>query len=558
MYLSIGQRIVLGFGLVLTLMIGLGIYELSSMTGMRREADGMVDADLVAAQAMSRIRNGEQRMRAHAERAWVNYFLDNQGSSDKAAVRSQQEWDFARQRTLAAIEELLLFAEARKERATTQDRQALWDKIVGNAKEMRTVLGEIATVIRSQFDMQDRNDVAQAQTQIATLDAIRDKFEELAEKSNEYSVQLAETAKIEIDEVYSDVRRTFIVALLLTLTAAAATMWLLHRSIVRPLFRLVALVERVGRGDLTQRVQDVGKDEFGRLGQHFNDMVTNLAEVALQTRTAAANMDAATSQLQASASQQAASAKEQGAAVQEITTTLGEISQSGAQISERAKAVANSAEATAEASRSGAEAVSEAALAMSSIGEQAEAVAENIIALTEKTRSVGDIIANVNDIAERSNLLALNAAIEASAAGEQGQSFAVVADEMKNLAHQAKEATKQVQGLLRDIQQGINTSVMQTEEAVKRTEVGKRQTDDMKQAIEGLVASVETSIQTFEQIVAATNQQQIGIEQVTQAIQDIRTSSGQVADGTRQLEGASANLNALSQQLQKSVQRYAV
>ena len=155
---------------------------------------------------------------------------------------------------------------------------------------------------------------------------------------------------------------------------------------------------------------------------------------------------------------------------------------------------------------------------------------------------VGDILATVNDIAEQSHLLALNAAIEAAAAGEHGRSFSVVAGEIKNLADQSKAATVQVKTILGDIQKEINTSVMLTEEAVKRVDLGKHQADVAASAIRNMAANIDQSVQAFQQIVAGTNQQQIGFENVMQAMKDLSRGSEQAATSTRQTEKAAANL----------------
>ena len=193
---------------------------------------------------------------------------------------------------------------------------------------------------------------------------------------------------------------------------------------------------------------------------------------------------------------------------------------------------------------------------MDAIQEQAETVAENIVTLSEKTQAVGEIIATVTDIAEQSNLLALNAAIEAAAAGEHGRTFAVVANEIKNLADQAEDATGKVRSILGDIQKGINTSVMLTEEVVKRVDSGKKQSDIVERTIRHMADSLSASIQAFQQITAATGQQQIGFDQVTQALRNIRQAADQTAISTNQLEKAATNLSGLGQQLSKNVEKY--
>ncbi|MEP7352586.1 MAG: CHASE3 domain-containing protein [Acidobacteriota bacterium] len=344
----------------------------------------------------------------------------------------------------------------------------------------------------------------------------------------------------------------------LTLVLIAIVGVLVQRSITVPLLSFMQFVGRVGEGDLTQKAATGRGDELGELARHLDEMVNGLKEVAGQTRFATENLNAASAEILASTQQQAASTGEQAAALQQTTTTMEELTQSVAQISERAKQVAASAEATSLASHAGLQAVENTSRTMEAIREQAEAVAENVVSLSERTQAIGEIISTVNDLAEQSHLLALNAAIEAAAAGEHGRSFSVIAGEVKNLADQSREATVQVRSILGDIQKGINSSVMLTEEAVKRVDSGKQQADVADRTIREMTESTQQSVQAFQQIVAGSNQQQIGFGQVMQAVRDIGTASQQTATSTRQLEQAALNLTALAQQLQKAVERYRV
>jgi len=232
------------------------------------------------------------------------------------------------------------------------------------------------------------------------------------------------------------------------------------------------------------------------------------------------------------------------------------VSQSCLQISEKAKQVTATAEAVSIANTSSVDAVQKANQSVEAIHEQAEAVAQNIVGLSDKTQMVGDILATVNDIAEQSHLLALNAAIEAAAAGEHGRSFSVVAGEIKNLADQSKAATVQVKTILGDIEKEINTAVMLTEEAVKRVDLGRHQADVAASAIRSMTANIDQSVQAFQQIVAGTNQQQIGFENVMRALKDMSRANEQTAIGTRQTENAAANLTDIGLQLRTVTEAY--
>jgi methyl-accepting chemotaxis protein len=337
---------------------------------------------------------------------------------------------------------------------------------------------------------------------------------------------------------------------------AACVGYATHRSITRPLSEFQQFVTAVGEGDLTQKSAREGADELGKLARGLNQMVLRLRTMATATRAATEDLNSTTVEILASAKQQAALTGEQLAAYQETNATMQEVSQSCLQISEKAKQVTATAEAVSIANTSSVDAVQKANQSVEAIHEQAEAVAQNIVALSEKTQMVGDILATVNDIAEQSHLLALNAAIEAAAAGEHGRSFSVVAGEIKNLADQSKAATVQVKTILGDIQKEINTSVMLTEEAVKRVDLGRHQADVAASAIRSMTANIDQSVQAFQQIVAGTNQQQIGFENVMRALKDMSRANEQTATGTRQTENAAANLTDIGLQLRTVTEAY--
>jgi methyl-accepting chemotaxis protein len=331
---------------------------------------------------------------------------------------------------------------------------------------------------------------------------------------------------------------------------------MMQASVTRPLGEFQRFVTSVGEGDLTQKSAPEGADELGKLGRGLNQMVARLRTMATRTRAATENLNSATMEILASARQQSAITGQSVAAYQETNATMQQVSQSGLQISERAKQVTVTAEAVSIANTSGLDAVQKANQTVEAIHEQAEAVAQNIVALSEKTQMVGDILATVNDIAEQSHLLALNAAIEAAAAGEHGRSFSVVAGEIKNLADQSKAATVQVKTILGDIQKEINTSVMLTEEAVKRVDVGKHQADVAASAIRNMAANIDQSVQAFQQIVAGQNQQQIGFENVMQALKDLTRGTEQAATSNRQTEKSAANLTTIGAELRAATEQY--
>jgi methyl-accepting chemotaxis protein len=350
--------------------------------------------------------------------------------------------------------------------------------------------------------------------------------------------------------------RTILYGNLIGLFLVACIGIAMRRSIIGPLGEFQQLATSVAAGDLTRKSAREGGDELGQLAHALNQMVGRMRTMATQTRAVTESLSAATMEILSSARQQSAVNGEQVAAYQETNATMQQVSKSCFQISEKAKQVTITAEAVSLANISGLDAVQKTNQTVEAIHEQAEAVAQNIVSLSEKTQAVGDILATVNDIAEQSHLLALNAAIEAAAAGEHGRSFSVVAGEIKNLADQSKAATVQVKTILGDIQKEINTSVMLTEEAVKRVDLGKHQADVAASAIRNMAANIDQSVQAFQQIVAGTNQQQIGFDNVMQAMKDLSRGSEQAATSNRQTEKTAASLTDIGTQLSIATEGY--
>jgi methyl-accepting chemotaxis protein len=533
--MKIGTRILLGFGLALLISGVVSVISYRSTVELL-EIAGWVTHTHRVLEKLAQVGTTA----SDAETAGRGYLI----TGEETYLEPYQLAIGAVNRQLEDIKELT--ADNRNQQKRGATLRALIASKLAILKETIELRKSKGLTAAAQFMLNDRGR--------KLMDDIRQLISEMQDEEHELLSQRDQQAKAKASYTTSVIVFGGLLAVVLVSVAGIT----IQRSITRPLAMFMQFVERVGQGDLTQQAAVLSRDEIGVLAQSLNQMAQGLNGLAAQTRTATENLNSATAEILASTQQQAAGTAEQSAAVQQTSATMQEVSQSGAQISEKAKQIAASAEATGAASKSGLSAVQNMTRAMDAIREQAEAVAENIVLLSEKTQAVGEIISTVNDIAEQSNLLALNATIGAAAAGEQGRTFAVVANEMKNLADQAKAATVQVRAILGDIQKGINTSVMLTEEAVKRVESGKQQTDVAEQTIRRMAENIELSVQAFQQIVAATNQQQIGFDQVAQALKNISITTSQTAGGTRQLEKAAASINALGQQLKQSVERYRV
>ncbi|WP_348771483.1 methyl-accepting chemotaxis protein [Azospirillum sp. SYSU D00513] len=556
--MKIAHKLGAGFGVMCLLVLLPLFYESRKVDDALTLVTVVSQHDVQATELLKEIAVLQSDLRSSRERAITETVIA------RAEGRSADIEPFRRayleeaERVRVAVTRLHSLAQESADLRVSEERAGLWTELVRRAGTLGDAFQSVQREAATLFDLLLQGRDAEARGLQPRLDSLREIIDANIEAGSAITRQLARAGEENIRRIHDEVIRSAILASLVAVAVATLIAVLTSRSITARLREAVSLAARVKEGDLTRSLEVDGDDELAMLGRDLNDMTAKLRAVATTTRATAESMHAATAQIRASTQQQAASVSQQLAAVEETTATLSEITESGAQISRRAREVSASAQTASATSETGLKAVEDTNTAMDAIREQAEAVAENIVILSERTQAIGEIIVTVNDIAERCHLLALNAAIEAAAAGEHGRTFAIVAAEIKSLADQSKEATVQVRSNLSEIQHGINSSVMLTEEAVKRVAAGKRQTDAAQGTIRDMAGSIQESVIAFQQIVTGTNQQQIGLEQVTQALQNIRSAGSQTAAGTRQLEGAATSLNDLGQGLVEAVRYYRV
>ena len=338
----------------------------------------------------------------------------------------------------------------------------------------------------------------------------------------------------------------------LLLVVALLAVFFAARSIALPLKLLMVKVKLMADGDLTVSVPSNNRyDEIGDLVNAFNRMVGMLHDQTSEVIGGTSTIAATIAQLSATTSELAASATQSSSSVTEIAATVEEIRQTSHLSHEKAEQVAGLAEQVMLRAESGRNETAKAVDGMDQIKEDVAAIAEGIIHLSEQNMNIGEIIETVSNFADQSNMLSVNASIEAAKAGEHGKGFAVVAQEVKALADQSKEATTQVRCLLGDIQKATSSAVMATERGGKAVDKGVEQAEKTGVEIDTMADMSRESSDASIQIVASSQQQLVGIDQVAQAMDSIKHASQQNVDSARQLESAIGNLDKLGQKLRQ-------
>lgn len=164
-------------------------------------------------------------------------------------------------------------------------------------------------------------------------------------------------------------------------------------------------------------------------------------------------------------------------------------------------------------------------------GEVMRQVTDTMESINDSSKKIVEIISVIDGIAFQTNILALNAAVEAARAGEQGRGFAVVASEVRVLAQRSAQAAKEIKSLIDDSVQKVGAG---------SDLVGKAGT-----TMHEVVASVRRVTEIMAEISHASEEQSVGIQEVSQAIGQM---DGMTQQNTALVEEASAAAHELKDQ----------
>ncbi|WP_307734689.1 methyl-accepting chemotaxis protein [Massilia hydrophila] len=324
---------------------------------------------------------------------------------------------------------------------------------------------------------------------------------------------------------YELVRAVCLGGMALGLLLAGVVGAVLVRGIVAPLEQAVRIAGAVADGDLTREIRIRGSDETGRLMQALSDMNAGLAAIVGRVRggtdtiaTASSQIAAGNLDLSARTEQQAASLEETAASMEELTTTVRQNADNARQANE----LAQSASAVADKG-----------------GQVVAQVVHTMAAIDASAGRIGDITGVIDSIAFQTNILALNAAVEAARAGEQGRGFAVVASEVRSLAQRSAAAAKEIKALV--------------DASVRTVGEGSALVEQAGATMEEIVGSVGRVTDIMGEILAASQEQSAGIEQVNRAIIQMDHATQQNAALVEQASAAAQALREEADSLAQAV-----
>ncbi|MFT6987267.1 MAG: methyl-accepting chemotaxis protein [Psychromonas sp.] len=352
-----------------------------------------------------------------------------------------------------------------------------------------------------------------------------------------------------------DARTMLWVALLGLLPLFQLSYWT-STSLGGGLWDMYIAIKRLADGDLSQRLNFFGVDDFSMIATEIDRSANNMSEMVTAIGRNSATLTQAADEFnqQAQQSDELIGLQHQfldtvAVAMEQMTAAIEDVSRNAANTSDQTKNNSNQAE-------SSKEQISDAVVRISTLVDTINCASDSVAQLSNNASEIGAVVTTINAISDQTNLLALNAAIEAARAGEQGRGFAVVADEVRTLAGRTQQATVEIQSMIEGLQSGSATLSTVTHEIVDQADQGRKSIISVGEDVDSMASSTNDLFDMSAQIAASAEEQSVSARDIAIQLNDIRAQSETIKQTAQRSLTLASDLSQSSIALEGILKQY--
>ncbi|GLC30786.1 methyl-accepting chemotaxis protein [Clostridium omnivorum] len=342
---------------------------------------------------------------------------------------------------------------------------------------------------------------------------------------------------------------------LISLALAALTGYIFSNSIVKPLKKIVVVLDRIKQGDFTVKVAEDKKmsHELAVITEATNGMINDIVNMMQSVTATSSKIRESSQSLAAITEESNAIGDEVSRAVQEIANgatnqassledsaeAVGMLGEEVNKAMDDSKDMVKASFEVKEHTENGMKLVQNLTTTFEQTSQANLELAKEVEILSQNSNKISSITDTITEITEQTNLLALNASIEAARAGEAGRGFAVVADEVRKLAEQSSVSASEINTVIIEIKNSI-AAVLQRIEMNKslnaKTVESMDVTSSSFESIENAIKTLEVNIN---KVNGALEQINLNKNTVVGKIDEIATVSQETAASTEEVSASS-------------------
>ncbi|WP_227396278.1 methyl-accepting chemotaxis protein [Jeotgalibacillus aurantiacus] len=358
-----------------------------------------------------------------------------------------------------------------------------------------------------------------------------------------------------IADLQQQILTFLIVFLAIAVVTGSVLAYTFGRRLIKPIDVLVGSVNKIAKGDLTEKVSLNRKDELGHLARNFEEMRLSLIEIIKNVKSNSSQVNdtslylvkafdelgEASSQIAVGTGEEAKASESRSTHIETIAQGFTAMTSKIQNVNDQTKQIEQLTKNTGEVAEKGSVQIREISDQITRIHKNGDVSHERISLLGKKIDHINDDIKLIKAVADQTNLLSLNASIEAARAGDAGKGFSVVAQEVQKLSSQTENTVTTITSTLKEITDQCELMMQSNKQDLAEIENG--------------VAMIRDSGALFNQIFEYVNALSEQVDQIVDNIEDVTNTSNQSVESIHEVAAISEEGVATVQQISASSQQ---